>query len=88
MSTLASAPVQEFPDSSTEKKAYAIAESFAGYLPISNDRNRLGFQLFRHLTGAGETIPIAIKTAKLTLKGITEEQLIQKVTEAIQSIRS
>jgi len=86
MSTLASSPVQEFPDSSTEKKAYSIAESFAGYIPLPNDRNRLGFQLYRHLTGNGETIDIAIKTAKLSLQGITEEHLIQKVSDAVASI--
>lgn len=87
MSTLASSPVQEFPDSSTEKKAYTIAESLANFIPVSNDRNRLGFQLYRHLTGTGETLDIAIRTAKLTLRGISEEQLIHKVSEAITAIR-
>mgnify|MGYP001292013270 CR=1 FL=1 len=88
MSTLASSPVQEFPDTSTEKKAYNIAESFASYIPVPNDRYRLGFQLYRHLSGDGETIPVAIKTARLTLKGITEEQLISQVTRAVDAIRS
>ncbi|GMU94538.1 hypothetical protein [Ignavibacterium album] len=87
MTTLPPPKVKQFPDDSPEKKVYNIVESFKENLPRMNDRNRLAFSLFKYLKGEGDEPLIAIKTNKLKLIGISEDQLAKKFEEELKKIK-
>lgn len=86
MSTLPPPDVKKFPETSIEKKVYNIVESFKEYLPIVNDRNRLAFNLYKYLTGEGDHPSIIVKNAKVQITGISEKELTDKLTAAIDKI--
>ena len=86
MSTLPPPEVKKFPDSSLEKKVYEIVESFKEFLPITNDRNRLGFNLYKYLKGEGDHPSIIVKNAKVQINGISEKELADKLSTAIEKI--
>ncbi|HPI36822.1 MAG TPA: hypothetical protein PK397_02650 [Ignavibacteriaceae bacterium] len=86
MTTLPPPFTKEFPVDSLEKKAYGIVDKFVQYLPVENDRNRLGFALFKYFSGEGDPPLQTVKYAKLTLEGITERELAQKIDKEIKSI--
>jgi hypothetical protein len=86
MGTLPPPQVQKSPESSLEKKVYNIVESFKEYLPVANDRNRLGFNLFKYVKGEGDHPSIIVKNAKVKIKGISEKELAEKLTAAIEKI--
>jgi hypothetical protein len=86
MSTLPPPGVQNSSDSSLEKKVYSIVDSFKEYLPIVNDRNRLGFNLYKYLKGEGDHPSIIVKNAKVKIVGISEKELADKLTAAIEKI--
>jgi hypothetical protein len=86
MGTLPPPQVQKSPESSLEKKVYNIVESFKEYLPVANDRNRLGFNLFKYVKGEGDHPSIIVKNAKVKIKGISEKELSEKLTAAIEKI--
>jgi hypothetical protein len=54
MTTLPPPATKQFPENSIEKKCYSIAESFKEYIPAMNERNRLGFNLYRFAIGEGD----------------------------------
>lgn len=87
MTTLAAPLVKKYPENSVERKAYDIAEKFKDNLPIMNDRNRLGFNLYRYLKGEGDTPEVIVKTARFTLNGITKEELVKKLNEEIERVK-
>lgn len=87
MTSLPSSPVKPFPENSIEKKAYSIAESLAEFLPIMNDRNRLGFNLYRHLKGEGDDIPTIVRTNKFTIEKISKEELIQLIEQKVEDVK-
>lgn len=87
MTSLPPAPVKPFPDESIEKKAYKIAESLSEYLPIMNDRNRLGFNLYRHLKGEGDDIETIVRTNKFTIEKISREELINLIRQKIVEVK-
>jgi len=86
MSTLPPPSVQEFPADSIEKKVYAMVEGFAEYLPVPNDRNRLGYCLYKYMTGEGDPPLIMVKAAKVTLKGISIENFAQKLEAGLKAL--
>ena len=86
MGTLPPPQVQKSPESSLEKKVYNIVESFKEYLPVPNDRNRLGYNLFKYVKGEGDHPSIIVKNAKVEIKGISEKELADKLTAAIEKI--
>jgi hypothetical protein len=86
MSTLPPPELQKFPESSLEKKVYNIVEGFKEYLPIANDRNRLGFNLYKYMKGEGDHPSIIVKNAKVEIKGISEKELADKLTAAVEKI--
>lgn len=86
MTTLPPPKVKQFPDDSLEKKVYNIIESFKDNLPIMNDRNRLAFSLFKYLKGEGDAPLIAVKTNKLKIVGLTEEELAKRIDEELKKI--
>ena len=85
MSTLPPPGVQNFPESSLEKKAYTIIEGFKEYLPIANDRNRLGFNIYKYMKGEGDHPSIIVKNAKVQITGISEKELADKLFAAIKN---
>lgn len=87
MTTLPPPKVKQFPDDSLEKKVYNIVDSFKEYLPVMNDRNRLAFSLFKYLKGEGDAPLMAVKTNKLKIVGLTEEELALKIEEEIKKIK-
>ncbi len=86
MTTLPSPSTKNFPDDSLEKKVYNIVESLSEYLPILNDRNRLGFSLYKYLKGEGDSPEILVKSTKIKVTGITEEELANKIKNEISKI--
>ncbi len=87
MTSLPSAPVKPFPENSIEKIAYSIAESLREYLPVMNDRNRLGFNLYRLLRGEGDDVPTIIRTNKFTIENISKEELINLIEQKIKEVQ-
>lgn len=72
---------------SLEKKVYAIVEKYKNNLPIENDRYRLGYCLFKFMNGEGDSPEITVKTNKLTLEGITEKELGEKLASELQELK-
>jgi len=87
MSTLPPPAVKAFPADSIEKQCYGIAESFKDYLPIPNDRNRLGFNLYRLAIGEGDRPEVIVKNAKLKVEGISLTDLAKKLEEEMEKIK-
>lgn len=86
MTTLPPPSTNNFPDDSLEKQVYNIVEKYSENIPIPNDRNRLGFNLYRFMTGEGDPPEVCIKSAKLKLEGITEEELAVKISGDLKEI--
>ena len=86
MSTLPPPNTRDFSDSSAEKKAYNIVKQFTEYLPISNDRNRLGFGLYKFLEGEGDPPSVLLNSSKLKIEGITIEELAKKLDAELEKI--
>ncbi len=86
MTTLPPPSTNFFPAESLEKKVYSIVEKYSENIPIPNDRNRLGFNIFRFVTGEGDDPFISVKTSKLKLVGISEKELADKLSEDLKAI--
>jgi len=87
MSTLPPPKTREFSESSQEKKAYNLVEQFAEYLPIANDRNRLGFGLYKYLEGEGDPPEVLLKSSKLNIEGITLDELAKKISDELEKLK-
>jgi hypothetical protein len=88
MTTLPPSSVIKFPEDSIEIKCYNIAESLKEYIPLMNERNRLGFNLFRYATGEGDDPGIIIRNAKIKFEGISEKELTRIISEEIEKVKS
>ncbi len=82
----ADAGVANMTEESIEKKVYHIITDLSEYLPIANDRNRLGFDLYKYVIGEGDEPLVTIRNAKVKLQGISVEELAKKISEAIKNI--
>ena len=87
MTTLPPPGTNEFSDSSIEKKVYRIVESFGDYIPVSNDKNRLGFGLYKYITGEGDPPETLLKSAKIKIEGITLEDLAAKIKTKLEEVK-
>jgi len=87
MTTLPPPRVKEFPADSIEKRVYNVVESFAQYIPLPNDRNRLGYCLYKYLKGEGDEPKITLKSAKINLEGIAIDELAKKLDEELSKIK-
>ncbi|NCS89009.1 MAG: hypothetical protein AUK34_08925 [Ignavibacteria bacterium CG2_30_36_16] len=87
MTTLPPPEVKKFSDDSIEKKVYGIVEALNNYLPIMNDRNRLGFALYKYVKGEGDEPEVLAKTMKLKLEGISEEEIARLIKTEIDKIK-
>ncbi len=88
MTTLPPPATKPFPDNSIEKKCYGIAESLKEYIPAMNERNRLGFNLYRFAIGEGDTPEIILRNAKINFTGISEKELVAKIADEMNKIKS
>ncbi len=87
MTSLPPPGTQKTPDDLIEKKVYKIVEDLSEYLPIVNDRNRLGFMLYKYVTGEGDHPSIIVNTAKVKVEGISLEGLSKKIETEIEKIK-
>ncbi len=88
MTTLPPPATKVFPESSIEKKCYNIVEMFKENIPIMNDRNRLGYNLYKFMTGEGDSPEILVKSTKIKIEGMTKEELAKRLTEELGKIKS
>jgi hypothetical protein len=86
MSTQPSPGTSKFPDDSIEKKVYKIIEDLSNYLPVLNDRNRLGYSLYKYMQGEGDSPAITLKNAKVKIEGISMEELSKKISNELDKI--
>jgi len=87
MTSLPPPEVKKAPEDSIEKKVYNVVESLSEYLPIVNDRNRLGFALYKYVLGEGDNPTVTIKSAKVKIQGISLEELANKVAVEIEKLK-
>ncbi len=87
MTTLPPPATKFFPESSLEKQCYNIAEMFKENIPIMNDRNRLGFNLYRYMKGEGDAPEILVRTTKIKIEGLTKDELAKKISEELKKVK-
>lgn len=78
--------LKKFPDDSIEKQVYKIVENYSQHLPIVNDRNRLGFSLYKYIMGQGDSPLTTLRNAKVKVVGISVEELAGKISAEIAKI--
>ena len=86
MTTLTPPGTVEFPESSTEKKVYNIVEQFSEHIPITNDKNRLGYCLFKFMKEEGDPPKVALRSAKIKVVGISIDELANKIDAELKKI--
>lgn len=86
MTTLPPPKTKEFSPETVEKKVYNLVEQFKEQIPITNDRYRLAFSLFKYLKGEGDEPIVSVKKNKLKLNGITENDLAKKLEDELKKI--
>ena len=86
MTTLSPPSTKNFPDDSLEKQCYNIVEKYRENIPIDNDRNRLGFCLFKFMSGEGDNPYVLVKTTKIKVEGITKEELAGNLKKDLEAI--
>ncbi len=87
MTTLPPAGVKKFPEDSLEKKIYNAVDELAEYLPIPNDRYRLGYNLYKRAIGEGDTIDVIIRTNRFTINGVSKTELAKLIEDKIKDIK-
>jgi hypothetical protein len=87
MTTLPPPSTNEFPQNSVEKQVYEIVNKFEQNIPRMNDRNRLGYTLYKYMIGEGDPPEVLVKTTKIQLEGITQNELANKLTEELKSVK-
>jgi hypothetical protein len=87
MSTLPPPSTKKSSDDSLESKVYAIVESLKDYIPIMNDRNRLGFGLYKFMKGNGDKPEVLVRTSKLNVIDISLDELTEKINTAISNLK-
>ena len=87
MTSLPPPKTNNFPDDSLEKQVYNIVDKYSENIPVPNDRNRLGFNLYRFMTGEGDPPEVCIKAAKIKVEGLTEKELAAKLSEELNKIK-
>ena len=79
--------VKYFPESSLEKQCYNIAEKYIENIPIMNDRNRLGYNLYKYMSGEGDVPEILVKSTKIKIVGVTGKELATKISADLAEIK-
>jgi hypothetical protein len=86
MTTLPPPGTIEFPENSLEKKVYNVVELFSDYIPVTNDKNRLGYCLFKFKRGEGDPPKIALRSAKIKVVGISIDELAEKIDNELGKV--
>jgi hypothetical protein len=86
MTTLTPPGTMEFPENSVEKKVYNIVEQFSNYIPITNDKNRLGFGLYKFMKDEGDAPKILLRSAKIKVVGIQIDELAEKIDSELKKV--
>ena len=86
MTTLPPPATNSFSENSIEKKCYEIVDKYKEFIPLMNDRNRLGFNLVKFVQGEGDSPEILVKSTKLKLEGISQKDLAVKINEDLKSV--
>lgn len=86
MTTLPPPGTIKFPEASLEKKVYSIVEKFAEFIPITNDKNRLGYCLFKFVKGEGDPPKVALRSAKIKVVGISIDELATKLDVELKPV--
>lgn len=84
MTTLPPPAVNPAPENSIEKQVYSIVDKYKGYLPITNDRYRLGFTLYKFVKGEGDPPEVLVKSTKIKLEGISEAEFAKILSEELK----
>lgn len=87
MSTKAPSPVKEFPETSMEKQVYSLVDTLEEYIPFESDRNRLGYGLFKYITGEGDAPEVLVKSTKIQLENISVSELAKKLSEGLTKLK-
>ena len=72
---------------SIEKQVYSIVDEYKDNIPVSSDRNRLAFCLYKYVNGEGDTPEILVKTTKIQIEGISERELASKLNEKVSIVK-
>lgn len=88
MTTLPPPAVNPAQENSIEKQVYSIVDKYKEHLPVVNDRYRLGFTLFKFVKGEGDPPEILVKSTKIKLEGISEEEFAKKLAEELKNLKS
>jgi len=86
MSTLPGPKTQGADPNSLEKKIYNIVDKFASNIPVQNDRYRLGYTLFKYMSGEGDAPEILVNSTKIQIEGITKAELAASLNEELGKI--
>ena len=87
MTTKPASPVKVFPENSIEAQTYSLVDSLKEFIPIENDRNRLGYGLVQYLQGNGDAPEILLKSAKIRIERIELKELAQKISDGLKTIK-
>ncbi|MCX6151819.1 MAG: hypothetical protein NTX22_14945 [Ignavibacteriales bacterium] len=83
MTSLPPPSTKKFSEDTTEKKVYNIVEKLSGNIPVPNDRNRLGYCLYKFVKGEGDNPEILVKSTKIKIVEVSPKELAQKLNEEL-----
>ena len=87
MTTLPPPGTKVFPENTIEKQCYNIAELFKENIPVANDRNRLGYNLYKYMIGEGDPPEVIVKNAKIITVGISAKEFGEKLKSELEKIK-
>jgi hypothetical protein len=87
MGSLPPPATRRSPEDSLEGKVYKVVDNLSQFIPVPNDRNRLGFSLYKYATGEGDKPSAILKSSKIKIIGITLEELAEKISKELETIK-
>jgi hypothetical protein len=87
MTTLPPPKLKKAPEDSIESKVYSMIENYKDFVPVTNDRNRLSFCLYKYLKGEGDEPKITLKNAKIGVTGISVTDFAKKLDEELRKMK-
>lgn len=86
MTTKPPPKIKQEQENSAVKKIYTMLEEFKDVLPVSNDRYRIGFCLYRYYTGEAGSVKEALSSAAPITCKIDLKELGEKINEKYNSL--
>jgi hypothetical protein len=84
---MAAPAVRKYPEDSLESKVYNMVEKYSENIPVPNDRNRLAYSIVKYIQGEGDSPAVLVKSTKITIKGISPEELAGKLDSEVVNIK-